>query len=202
MASSKTEIANQAISHLGVGKTIANIDSEVSQEARTCRVFYDSTLKLVLRDFSWPFAKTITSLNLIQTNPNDEWAYSYAYPSDCINFLRILSGIRNDTLQSKERFKVSSTVNGRIIYSDKYQAQGEYVRYITDTLLYPPDFELAFSLLLASFIAPRITGADPFKRGDKALANYERLINKAKANAYNEEVPDEEPESEFIRARS
>ena len=79
MASSKTEIANLAISHLGIGKTIANLELEKSQEAIACRRFYDTVRDSSLRDFPWPFAGKIQALALV----SNEWLYAYQYPSDC-----------------------------------------------------------------------------------------------------------------------
>ena len=90
------DIWNTALSHLGISKEVASVD-ESSAEAKACRRFYDTTIKAVLKDYSWPFASKIATLNLITANPNDEWAYSYRYPSDCLFFRRILSGNRNDT---------------------------------------------------------------------------------------------------------
>jgi len=60
---------------------------------------------------------------------------------------------------------------------------------------------MAVSLLLASYIAPRVTGGDPFKMGDRALRVYNFSYNKAKNNAFNEQQDEQPPESEFITAR-
>src|SRR5665648_440114 len=95
--SSATEICNMALGHLASGKEIANLETERSAEAIACRRFFDSARDAVLRDFSWPFATKIKALSLIEEDPNSEWAYSYRYPTDCLNFRRILSGTRTDT---------------------------------------------------------------------------------------------------------
>ena len=47
MASS-TEIANLALSHLGNGTEIADLETERSSEASACRRFYDVALAQVL----------------------------------------------------------------------------------------------------------------------------------------------------------
>jgi hypothetical protein len=60
---------------------------------------------------------------------------------------------------------------------------------------------MALSLLLASLAAPKITGGDPFKMGERALRLYTSEIANAKVNALNEEQPDQEPEAGAIRAR-
>jgi hypothetical protein len=61
---------------------------------------------------------------------------------------------------------------------------------------------MAFSLLLASYIAPRITGGDPFKMGERALRMYDYSIGKSRSNSVNEQQDEEPPQSEFINARA
>jgi hypothetical protein len=199
--SSETEISNMAISHLGVGKEIADLDTETSAEAKACRRFYDIARDTVLRDFQWPFATKIASLGLVESDPNTEWDYSYRYPSDCITLRRILSGVRQDTLDSKVPYKIAQDSSGRLIFSDEENASVEYTVKVTDPAKYTPDFTLALSYRLAVYIAPRVTRGDPFKLMEKAMGMYMDIIGDAKANAYNEEQDDVKPESEFIRAR-
>ena len=201
MATSKTVIANLALSHLQVGKEIADLDTENSEEANACRRFYDEARNKALRDFNWPFATKITSLVELEERPNDEWGYSYRYPSDCVNMRKILSGIRNDHRQSRVPYRVAKDDSGLVLFCDLYAVQAEYTERVEAVELYPPDFVLALSYLLAKYVAPRITGGDPFKLGDKADANYMAEISNARANAMNEEQPDDLPEAEFIRER-
>lgn len=199
--SSKTEISNQAISHLGVGKEIADLDSESSAEASACRRFYDICRKTVLRDFHWPFATRIQTLGLIASNPTTEWNYSYRYPSDCLNVVRILSGVRQDTTDSLVPYKILNDDSGQIIYTDEEDAEIEYIRNVTNPAHFTPDFINAMSYRLAVYIAPRVTRGDPFKLGQAALQMYQMEISKAKATALNEEQSDKKLESEFIRTR-
>ncbi len=60
---------------------------------------------------------------------------------------------------------------------------------------------MAFSFLLASYIAPRLTGGDPFKMGSRAIELYQYEIGKAKSTALIEEQDEELPDSEYIRTR-
>lgn len=200
MASS-TEICNLALSHLGVGKEIAALETERSQEASACRRFFDLARDEALRDFAWPFATKIIALGLVEEEPNDEWNYAYRYPTDCLNLRRILSGTRNDTRQTRVPHRIARDDSGRLIYTDTENAEAEYTILVDDPEQYPPDFTMALSLLIASYIAPRVTGGDPFKMGDRALRLYALSIEKARANSINEEQTEEHPESEFIRGR-
>lgn len=196
----ETEICNLALSHLGNTKRIANIDTEQSQEASLFRVLYDTTRDLVLNEYEWPFATKIAALALIEEDPNDEWDYSYRYPSDCIKLMRVLSGFRTDTNSSRVPYKVSHDASGKIIYSDYEDAEIEYIRAITDTSYFSPDFIMALSFRLAAYAAPSLTGGDPFKLGERAMKMYQLELSKAASNAFNEEQPDI-VESELIKAR-
>jgi hypothetical protein len=197
----KVDICNLALSHLGIGKDLTDVDTDAGQEALACRRFYSTALEKVLRDYDWPFATVIEALALVEEDPNDEWAFSYRYPSGALKFRRILSGQRNDTRQSRVPYRLISDSQGRLILTDAEQAEGEYTANVTDPALYSPDFVIALSYLLGGFIAPRLTAGDPYKLGEKSLRMYEYEISKARANAANEEQPDELPDAEMIIAR-
>jgi hypothetical protein len=199
--SSKTEIANMALSHIGIGKDVANLDTEKSQEATACRRFYPVSLRTTLRDVPWPFATSRRTLALITEDPNDDWDFSYRYPSDCLFIRRILSGIRNDTQQSRAQFKIEQAGGGKVLFTDVEDAIAEYTIVTEDTSLFPPDFELALSLRLAVYIAPRLTAGDPFKLQSQVMQLYRIEIAKANASAINEGQPDENPDAELIRSR-
>ena len=201
MPTTDTAICNLALRHIGIGKMIANVETEQSAEATACRSFLDHVKEVVLRDFPWPFARQFVALGLVEEDPTSEWAYSYRYPSACITFKRILSGTRNDTRQTRVPYIVTSDDDGLLIYTGQEDAEAEYIARITNAGLYPPDFVSMLSLLLASFITPSLAAGDPFKLRDRALKLYDYHRLKAQANAVNEQQDEEHPESEFIRER-
>lgn len=196
-----TVICNLSLGHLGISKTLSNVETDRSKPALSCKTFYDQALKQVFRDFVWPFANTYAELALVESSPNDDWDYSYRYPSSCSRLIKILSGIRNDNRQSRISFEVASDDDGRLIYTDQKNACVKFSKIITDTNLYSQDFVMAFSFLLAFYIAPSITAGDPFKLGERAFNSYILMKSMAESNAVNEQQDDEEPESEFIRSR-
>jgi len=198
---SDTEIANLALSHIGIGKEIANLTTENSEEAGAARRFFNTSRDEVLRDFPWPFATEFRTLALITEDPTDEWRFSYAYPSDAVRMVRLKSGIRNDNLQSKVRYKIVRGVSGREIYTDEEDAEAEFTFRETDTQRFADDFVMAFSYKLAIRIAPRLTRGDPFKLQERVFRFYTMEIAKAQATALNEQEDDKIPESEFIRVR-
>lgn len=200
--SSKTEIANMAISHLGVGKEIANIETEDTQEAKACRRFFDVARDATLGDFNWPFAENEQVLSLVETAPNTEWAYSYRYPSDCITVTRLLSGNRKERSKDRYVYKIGKDATGSLIYGDITPITIQYIERVTDTSLFPADFTLALSFRLAFYIAARLTKGDPYKLRGDMMAAYFAEIGSAKKNAINEMQPDAKPDSEFIQVRN
>lgn len=199
---SKVDICNLAISHLGVGKSIATFDTERSEEASACRTFWDQALKQTLRDFHWPFSRRTVTLALVEEDPTTEWAYAYRYPSTCIEARKLLSGTRNETRQTRIAYQIAADTEGRLIYTDLEDAVLEYSALVTDTSLFPDDFAMALSCRLAVYIAPRLCGPDNQKQREYASQLYVAEISQAKANARNEEQPEEMPESELISGRA
>lgn len=98
----KTILCNMALSHLGVGKELSDADTDTSEYASACRMFYEHAIREVLRSWRWPFATKQADLFLLETSPTTEWGYSYMYPAEALRIRRILGGARpgvetNDT---------------------------------------------------------------------------------------------------------
>ena len=201
MSYSKTVIANLAISHLGIGKEISNIDTDNTEEAVACRRYFDISREQTLRNKDWSFAGRFFTLNLVESSPTTEWAYSYRYPTNCLKTRRILSGLRNDTRGSRIEFKIVSDAIGKLIYADEANAVVEYTHNISDTSLFPPDFALALSYKLAFNIAATVTAGDPFGIRNTMNELYMAEIENAFSNDLNEQQDAREPESQFILER-
>jgi hypothetical protein len=200
---SSTEICNLALRHLAVGKEIANLDTEKSEEAAACRRFYPYARDQVLRHFPWPFAKRFQQLALVESQPNYEWAYAYRYPSNCITIRRILisTGIRAQTETSRIPFTLAQDDNGLLIYCDEPDAQIEYTVKTDSPAYYPPDFIQALAFRIAAYIAPSVAGANYVSLSTRALELYQREIEIARTAALSEETADIAPDSEFITVR-
>lgn len=197
----KVEICNMAIAHLGAGKPISNIDTERSAEASACRLFFDIARDATLREFKWPFATSIVALQEIEEAPSTEWSYSYQYPNTCLFFRRILSGTRIDTQDTRVPYKVVQDDARTVIYTDQPEAEAEITLKQTNPAIFPPDFVLALSYRLASYIAPSVGGSEGKKLRAEMLQLYSSELGQAQANAYNEEVSEQMPDAETIRAR-
>ena len=199
--SSKTEMANLAISHLGQGKEIANVETEKSSEAATMRRLQPVVIEMFLKNFPYSFCNVTVALNLVESDPNDEWAFSYRVPTDCLKRLRILSGMRNDNRQTRVPFHVGKDDQGELIYTDQESAELEYIQFVDDPSKYPVDVFLAMSFLLAGLAAPRMLGEDPFKMGERAMKMYQYFKGQADAADVNDQQQEEPPEAEAVRAR-
>lgn len=216
---SQTDLVNEALSHF-CEKTIVSI-TEKSVEALTANEFYMRVLKKVLRDFSWPFATKYQQLNLVVTQPNADWQYAYQYPSDCLYFRSICSGMQQDSRQTRvpyllAKFNFVNPVqlappavtfspandSGLYIFTNWTNAVGQYTYQAFDPAFFTDDFCDALTYLLAARMVPRLTGGDPMQLAKGLMMQYDMEITKAKANSFNEEQVPEEPHSEFERSRN
>lgn len=200
MATTDTEVSNYSIAALGQGKTIADLETEASAEARACRRFFADARDLTLSAYQWPFATKYATLGLVEEDPTTEWAFSYRKPSDCIHIRRILSGSRNDTRQSRVSYELVGDDAGALIYTDMEDAVLEYTKRVTDIGQWPAGFSLAFGYKLAALIAPSIMGTASQKRQEMD-GMFAVAISQEAARAVNENQPDEDPQSEFERSR-
>jgi hypothetical protein len=201
MYTGKTETCNLALAHIGVGLTIADIDTENTAEAKACRQFYDISMESVLGAFRWNFARKTAALSLVAENPNIDWSFSYAYPVDAVYFYKILSGRRNPDRTQEVPFFVGSGTSQSLIYTDMQDASGEYIRKITDLDFKPADFVMAHSLKLAIAIAPKLTKGNYAKLIASLYSVYGNEVRMAASRNAKEQRKDIAPESELITGR-
>jgi hypothetical protein len=189
------DLCNQALSNVGVSRSISNIN-ENSKEAAMCRLWLPTIKEQALAEFPWPFADTYATLGQVAVAPNTDWGYSYRYPNDSVRLQRLVSGGR--TTQGAP-YKVGSDASGLLIYCDQSPAVILYTKRITDPGFYPVDFGQAVAWLLGYNIASPISAAAGKK--EECRDGYLAVIEKARAIAYNEAGIDPEPDSIFITGR-
>lgn len=225
VSETKTNVANLALAHCGVSKPMADIQTEKSLEAQLCRTFFDISRQYVLREFNWFFATKQINPSLIVTQPTPEWMYAYQYPSDALKITRFMSWrLSNDTRQSRIEYTVMQPVTnalstisptpsayaqttGMWIYTNwpgPNSSLPTIIEYIFDNenvSQWTPDFVIALSYKLASFIVMTLTTGDPQKYMEGIESHYVETVSRAKADNLNEQQRPEDPQSEFIRAR-
>jgi hypothetical protein len=199
------DVYNMAISHLGTGKQITDVD-ERGQEAAKCRQWGAMARRITLQRYRWPFATRYATLTQVTRkgdagHPTEEYEYSYRYPTTALFVRRVLNQYnRNPNPNQKIPFKVIQDNTGKLILTDIPEGQIEYVVDVEDLGFAPEFFILAYSYVLAAHIAPGLTKGDQ-RLPDKMFrfANY--YAEMGAAIAANEETPDVMPDSEMIEAR-
>jgi len=200
MATDAVSIWNQALSLLGNAEEVQSVD-ENTPSANACRRFYDAAVEEMLAEFPWPFATVTAPLALVATDPTPEWAFSYRVPADCLRVRRLPGALRVETRQSRVPYRIGRDDVGRLLFTDLEDATVEYTQAITDASAFPASFAKALAYRLAIDIAPRVSGGDATKLMERLAPRAAAQLEAAQATALNEEQLDEEPDSEFIRAR-
>ena len=211
MVQSITEIAQLALVHCGVSKSIQNVLTERSIEAQACRAVGHTARQTTLRAVPWLFAKKFATPALV-AGPSPmatvEWTYSYQAPPDMLHMIRFISTrLNNDTRQSRIPYTIVDSASGLLIYSNwpgnfnNVPVTIEYTYDNQDLPRWPSDFVLAMSYYIAYLIAPVITAGDPYQLQQKLMTLYQGAITKASDANANEEQRPQEPQSEFVRAR-
>lgn len=200
-------ICNLALSRIGVTVKIDSFDAR-SQEAIELKAVYELVRDRVLGAAPWPFAKRVDYLQKTGATPV-RWAFRYEYPNDCVRVRAIYPPPPAGT--RPEQFRVWLRVNrvpyeleldetgAKTIVTDQDTAIIEYTKRIVDPSLFEAAFASTFAWGLAAEIA--LSLAKTVDHAKNAGAMYQQAVNEALAAALNEEVREDPPESEFVRAR-
>ncbi|MBN2323807.1 MAG: hypothetical protein JXQ30_08730 [Spirochaetes bacterium] len=142
MAESSTAVCNFALSRIGEQR-ILTIDGE-DERSIACRLFYEDTVKEVLRLHEWNCASFRSQLSKISETPlGGEYAYAYSKPEDpdCLRVLRIIN-------QPKAKYKVE---NERLL-ANIWPCIIEYTGFII-----PPKWDAALLWAIVTRLAWRLT---------------------------------------------
>ena len=198
MALSNVQVCNMALGHIGHTQFIDSLETERSNEAEVCNLYFEPARNFVLEDYPWPEMTRYATLGLVEEEPNDDWAYSYRYPSDCVFARRLVTGLgRKDP--NPPPFRIGADDTARLLYTDQIDAVLEYTKLVDDPTLFSAIFWEAVSWYLAGLICPGL--AKDRKQAAGCFQMYELIKTRAQVRAGNEQQQVQEPESEFIRAR-
>ena len=196
MPYAKADIANMALSIIGMSRQIADLD-EASQEAATCKLWYPFALEEVLRSFAWPFAGKWAQLSLVSEEPNEDWAYEYGLPVDCVRARRLTGSGRTGRVSA---FLIArGTTSGKSLYTDQPTPELEYTSRWDDPTVYDGQFASALAARLAMQIAMPIARDQGVAKA--AQAAYTAALAAAAATASNEGEPDAPPPSHYVASR-
>lgn len=189
-------VCNLALGHIGIGQTIADLAAS-SHIARACSAVFDHAREEVLERFPWPMISRRVTLNLIEEDPNTEWARSYEYPNGCIAVRRLVTG----SLPQAEGapFEVAQTAaDGRVIYTDQESAIAEVSYWFDNPGEWPSYLAKAISWNLATYIC------GPLGKGGQrpeCVAGFESAITNAAGLAAREKQNHPRPPSSYTACR-
>lgn len=158
MATSRTEIANQALSLLGQS-VIIDIDSPTDVDARKVKNVFDTALRTMIRAHEWNCLSARAELPRDVETPAFGFNYQYQLPTDCIRVKSVNADEYNDI--GSDRFKIE----GRKILTDDDSVDLSYIKYPETVSVLDASFIEAFVYLLASKLAIIF-------RQDEQLAQY------------------------------
>jgi hypothetical protein len=101
----KVDICNLTMDHLGQSANISNIDTPTTEEEIKCSRWYDTTRRALLRAHPWTFARTRAQLSLNAVAPVFGYADAYNLPNDYIR----LNFIGDDSIRDyKQRYALEN----------------------------------------------------------------------------------------------
>lgn len=192
-------ICNTAIARIGEREFITSLN-EATSHARACNVLYEASLETMLASFPWPFAKKSAVLAVVEEGEREDWAFTYALPTDCLVVRSIWPGTRTPDAMSRVPYELelNAAGNGRVLVTDDDNGEIIYTAKITSAALFPPLFADAFAWLLARELAMTVSVKPDV--AVRAAQMYELSFERAMAAALNESH-ENEPEPESITAR-
>jgi hypothetical protein len=203
MAFTKAKIYNLALSALLLQRQTTDPDTDVSNEVVAINNIYDTALEHVVADLDLDSHTTDVTLALIETDPTDDWAYSYTFPASCVVFRRVRSTALKDNKTTRIPLRILVDAGVKVVYTNQVDAEAEVILSTIAISLWSASAALALAYRCAILAAPLVVG-----KGAKALR--EDLHAKymiAKAEAQEQDARDNfnftEPEvdSEWVQQR-
>lgn len=200
---SKIDICNRALAEVGEDP-IGDLN-ENSNEARVCKLFFDSCRDRLLEEAHWPFATRLIKLTKLSDDV-EGWAVAYAYPADCSTLQYVIPHqmVQCDVADFRDAnipYRLYGDDDGNtLIVADIEEAYAVYTTKSVNISLYPSSFVEALVLSLASKLAtPIIRGREGMQINRDLKAQYEDAKRMAIANQMNQQNPRQHT-SELIRA--
>lgn len=146
MATSSVDICNSALVKLGAARITALSDN--TKAAIACNDQYDRLRKEVLRAHPWNFAISYISLSATANTPVwDKWTKEFLVPSDVLRVLET-------DLVDGEKWELGYNVDGnKVIFCNSDSLKIKYIKDITNTTRFEPNFEEALAFRLAADLA-------------------------------------------------
>jgi hypothetical protein len=195
-----TDICNLALNHIG-REQIASLNED-TEPARTCKLHYDLQRQVLLRAYTWSFAKKHVKLSEIDTK-TPGWKYTYAYPNDCVMARKIYNEDNTWCILWKNRVgnfdQVLLNDNTKALVCNHKDAYLEYTYDVKDADLFTADFAQALSYYLAAAICVPLTGSETLAQQMQAQGNG--ILQEAKFTMMGERNRIPDYPSKYFKAR-
>lgn len=193
-----TDICNMALSHIAKGSIRSVKDN--TEAARQCNLHYEHLREMLLREYTWGFAKRIIQMaELDKKIPG--WKHCYAYPEKCI-CIRFVFDEQNANGKDFERAEYDVILvsdNVKAVACNIEQAYAEYTYDATDVEMFSPEFVEALSRHLASSIAMTLTGSAAIQQAQYQL--FQIALQKAKLSTAKEKEKETRYPDKYAQAR-
>jgi hypothetical protein len=166
------------MSHIGQDAAITAISPpDGSAEAQHCSRFYPIARDELIEKHAWRFALTRASLASLSSNPSTQWAYAYALPNGCLRPLSVLFPNETDDTNAQP-FTIETLASDgstQVLLTNVASAWLKYIIGQTDTTKFTPNFVVALSYRLASYVCGPITKDLKMKEGLYKISEAMRL---------------------------
>lgn len=199
MAESPVQICNMALGKIGISMFIADL-AERSNEARTCRVFYDAARDRTLEEAPWKFAERAAELQQV-SGVKGPWLYRYRYPNDALVARFVVEeGMAFDGPGVSFQVMEDEVNGGKVILTNSESAVLIYTARITNTKMFSALFDDAFSWALAADIASPLSAAPGMAQS--ARQAYALALNVASGRNLNEGKQEQSQECQYLSVRN
>ena len=186
---SVVDICNMALAR--IGHSFISTLSENTKPAQLCNLFYPLSRDAMLRDHTWNFAVSRSTLAASVTAPNHEWDYKFALPSNCLKVIRTdLDDLGGEIVNAYPYSSVTPyVIEGRFLLSNEGEVSIEYIAQITDPTQFDSLFVDCLSQRLAAELAMPL--ADNASLAQAMWQVYASKIREARATDAQEGTPRE-----------
>lgn len=189
-----------ALGKIGVSKRLGNVDTDQTNEAIQCRLYYDGALDRALGELPWKFATRTATLTNLGTPPV-RWGYRYRLPADCVTPRRVpFPG--SGPIDEGAPFEIveDEPTPGLALCTNEPDATLVYTGRIVAIALWPQTFIDLMAWSLAMDLAPVLSSAAGLV--NSASQGYAATVLRVGARDLNQQKdPDSAKESDFITAR-
>ena len=179
---SETGIVNLALTLLGESRIISLDDD--TKPAREAKALYEISRDALLAGYNWSFAATRAQIPALVGAPVFGFGMAYQLPSDCLRIILLNEEYVGVDLTDYRGAPVEKyAIEGRQILTDwSAPLNIRYVKRVTDTAQFSPNFTKAFGCQLAVDLAETLTQSG--SKRDRAEAQLNKEISLAiRANA-------------------